>query len=119
MIAVYRIGRCEPHQVHRIYSWRFGIENGYGQMHKVRARTTSRHPELRLPFVGLALLILNCYMALRQVWLTNRRYGRRVYKVWLTLQRLARMFVRVIEQLLRTTLVHQVAHRKIEPHSIS
>lgn len=117
--AVYRIGQCEPHQVHQLYSWRFGIESGYRQMHQVRARTTSRHPGLRLLLVGLALLILNCYMALRQVWLTMRRYGHRVYMVWLTLQRLARMFVRVIEQLLGTTPMHQVAHTKIELHPIS
>ena len=117
--AVYRIGRCEPHQVHELYSWRFGIESGYRQMHQVRARTTSRHPGLRLLLVGLALLILNCYMALRQVWLTMRQYGHRVYKVWLTLQRLARLFVRVIEQLLGTTPMQQVAHSKIELHPIS
>jgi hypothetical protein len=117
--AVYGIGRCEPHQVHHLYRWRFGIESGYRQMHQVRARTTSRHPGLRLLFVGLALLILNCYMALRQVWLTMRQYGRRVYKVWLTLQRLARMFVRVIEQLLGTKPIHQVAHSQIELHPIS
>jgi hypothetical protein len=117
--AVYRIGRCEPHQIHALYSWRFGIESGYRQMHQVRARTTSRHPGLRLLFVGLALLILNCYMALRQVWLTMRQYGQRVYKVWLTLQRLARMFVRVIEHLLGITPMHQVAYSKIELHPIS
>jgi putative transposase len=117
--AVYRIGRCEPHQIHALYSWRFGIESGYRQMHQVRARTTSRHPGLRLLFVGLALLILNCYMALRQVWLTMRQYGQRVYKVWLTLQRLARMFVRVIEHLLGITPMRQVAYSKIELHPIS
>jgi len=117
--AVYRIGRCEPHQIHALYSWRFGIESGYRQMHQVRARTTSRRPGLRLLFVGLALLILNCYMALRQVWLTMRQYGQRVYKVWLTLQRLARMFVRVIEHLLGITPMHQVAYSKIELHPIS
>ena len=117
--AVYRIGQCEPHQVHQLYSWRFGIESGYRQMHQVRARTTSRHPGLRLLLVGLALLILNCYMALRQVWLTMRQYGGRVYKVWLTIQRLARLCVRVIEHLLGTTPMHQVAHSKIELHPIS
>ena len=117
--AVYGIGRCEPHQVHQLYSWRFGIESGYRQMHQVRARTTSRHPGLRLLFVGLALLILNAYMAFRQVWLMMRQYGHRIYKVWLTLQHLARMFVRVIEQLLGTTPMHQVAHSEIELHPIS
>ena len=117
--AVYAIGQCEPYQVHQLYSWRFGIESGYRQMHQVRARTTSRHPGLRLLFIGLALFILNCYMALRQVWLTMRQYGQRVYKVWLTVQRLARMFVRTIEQLLGATLIHQVAHTQFDLYPIS
>lgn len=117
--AVYTIGQCEPHQVHQLYSWRFGIESGYRQMHQVRARTTSRHPGLRLLFVGLALFILNCYMAFRQVWLTMRQYGQRTSKVWLTIQRLARMFVRAIEHLLGTTLIHQVAYSKIDLYPIS
>jgi putative transposase len=117
--AVYGLGHREPHQIHQLYRWRFGIESGYRQMHQVRARTTSRHPGLRLLLVGLALLLLNCYMALRQVWLTTRQYGRRVYKIWLTLQRLARLLVRVIEHLLGTTPVHQVAFSKIELDPIS
>ena len=117
--AVYGIGQCEPHQAHQLYSWRFGIASGYRQMHQVRARTTSRHPGLRLLFIGLALLMLNCYMALRQVWLTMRQYGHRVYKVWLTLQRLARMFVRLVEQLLGPTSLQQVASSNIELHPIS
>jgi len=119
LYAVYHIGRREPHQIHMLYSWRFGIESGYRQMHQVRAHTTSRHPGLRLLLVGLALLILNAYMALRQVWLTMRQYGQRVYKVWLTLQRLARLLVRVIEQLLGTTSLQQVAFSKIELYPIS
>jgi hypothetical protein len=69
--------------------------------------------------VGLALLILNAYTALRQIWLTMRQYGHRVYKIWLTLQRLARLLVRVIGQLLGTTSLQQVAFSKIELHPIS
>lgn len=117
--AVYGLGVCEPHQVHDLYSWRFGIESGYRQMHQVRARTTSRHPGLRLLLVGLALLILNCYMALRQVWLSMRQYGGRVSKVWLTLQRLARLFGRLIEQLLGSISIYQVARSKIDLYPIS
>ena len=117
--AIYGIGQCEPHQVHQLYSWRFGIESGYRQIHQVRARTTSRHPGLRLLLMGLALFILNCYMALRQVWLMMRCYGHRVYKVWLTLQRLARMLTRIIEQLRGTTPMHQVAFSTINLYPIS
>lgn len=117
--AVYGIGQREPHQIHQLYSWRFGIESGYRQTHQVRARTTSRHPGLRLLLIGLALFILNAYLALRQVWMTRRDYGNRVYKVWLTLQRLARLFIRIIERLLGTTPMHQVAFTKIKLDPIS
>ena len=117
--AVYAIGSCEPHQIHQPYGWRFGIESGYCQMHQVRARTTSRHPGLRLLFIGLALFILNCYMAFRQVWLTMRHYGQRIAKVWLTLHRLARMFVRAIEHILGIAPLYQVAHSKIVLYPIS
>lgn len=48
-----------------------------------------------------------------------RQYGQRVYKVWLTLQRLTRLLVRVIEHLLGTTSVHQVAFIEIELDPIS
>jgi len=90
-------------------------------VHQVRARTTSRHPGLRLLLVGLALLNLNAHMALRQVWLTVRHAerGHRVYRVWLTLHRLARLLVQVIEHLLGITFIYQVALTKIELHPIS
>lgn len=45
--AVYGLRHREPHQIHQRYSWRFGIESDYRQMHQVRARTTSRYPGLR------------------------------------------------------------------------
>jgi hypothetical protein len=52
--AVNGLGRREPHQIHQLYGWRFGIESGYRPLHPVRAQTTSRHPGLRSLFIGLA-----------------------------------------------------------------
>jgi IS4 transposase len=48
-----------------LYRQRFGIETSYRQMNQVRARTTSRNPTLRLLLVGLAFILVNLYVALR------------------------------------------------------
>lgn len=71
-----------------VFQWyrrRFGIESSYRQMHQVRARTTSRHPGLRLLLIGLALILVNLYLRLRahvaecparaRAWLSLRRVG--------------------------------------------
>lgn len=74
----------------------------------MRARTTSRNPALRLLLVGLALLIVNLYVTLRQCWLTLSRYGQRRRWVELTLLRLTQLWLRHLEQLLGVTEVLQV-----------
>lgn len=56
-----------PHQVFEWYRRRFGIESTYRQLNHVRARTTSRSPALRLLLVGLALILVNLHIALRQL----------------------------------------------------
>lgn len=97
--AVYNVDRIPPHQIFDLYRRRFGIESSYRQMNEVRARTTSTSPALRLLLVGLALIILNVYISLRNVWRTCRWYGSRVRYIWLTLKRLMLMLLRTIERL--------------------
>ena len=106
-------------QIHELYRRRFGIESGYRQMHQVRARTASRNPALRLLFVGLALLILNVDIALRQVWLTVRHFGSRTRRTWLTLQRLSFLLARLIEQRLGVSGIEQVACSQISVEGFS
>ncbi len=106
--ALYGLGAIPPHQIFELYRRRFGIESGYRQLHQVRARTTSRNPALRLLLVGLALLIVNLYVTLRQCCLTLSRYGRRSRWVELTLLRLSQLWLRHLEQLLGVTEVVQV-----------
>jgi len=55
-----------PRQIFQWYRRRFGIESTYRLMNRVRARTTSRSPVLRLLLVGLALVLVNLYVALRR-----------------------------------------------------
>ena len=55
-----------PRQIYQWYRRRFGIETTYRLMNRVRARTSSRSPALRLLFVGLALILVQFYVALRR-----------------------------------------------------
>lgn len=93
-------GLSPVRRVHRFYAHRFGIETGYRQLHLARIRTTSRNPVLRLLLVGLAVLLVNIYLTLRQAWLTTRRYGSRLRYLKLTFKRLLHLLTRVIERLL-------------------
>ena len=100
----YAVGRLpksvEPHQVFEMYRQRFGIEASYRQMNQVRTRTASRNPVLRLLFVGLAFILFNLYIALRQqvaICLKNPLVP--VSKSWLTLRRLVRMLAHAVEKL--------------------
>lgn len=113
--AVYGVDQVPEQQLHELYRRRFGIESGYRQMHQVRARTASRNPVLRLLLIGLAVLIVNAYLALRQVWLTVQRYGSRTRRRWLTLHRLAGWLLRLLYQLLGVAAIEQVAHSRFDP----
>jgi len=57
-------------KVYQRYRRRFGIECSFRQLRQVRVPTTSRNPALRFFLLGLALLLVNVWVALR--WLTSR-----------------------------------------------
>lgn len=87
-----------PQGVFELYRQRFGIETSYRQLHQVRARTSSRNATVRLLFVGLALLLINLYVALRAAVRTCAVAGDRCHRTWLSLRRLAFLLARVIEK---------------------
>ena len=100
----YAVGRLpksvEPHQVFEMYRQRFGIEASYRQMNQVRTRTASRNPVIRLLFVGLAFLLFNLYIAMRQhVAISLKNPVAPMSKSWLTLRRLVRMIIQAVEKL--------------------
>ena len=100
----YAVGRLAksmaPHQVFEMYRQRFGIEASYRQMNQVRARTTSRNPVLRLLLVGLAFVIFNLYIAIRQhIAIRLKDPSVPVAKSWLTLRRLVHMLSHAVEKL--------------------
>jgi hypothetical protein len=89
-----------PAQVFELYRQRFGIESSYRQMNQVRARTSTRNPVIRLLLVGLAFVIFNLYITLRQNLSSALKQPLKSPKrFWLSLRRLALMLARAIERL--------------------
>jgi hypothetical protein len=67
-----------PDAVFTTYRLRFGIETSYRQMHGGRIRTTTRRPEVRLLYVGIALVLRNLWVWLHYTILSMPRRGGRV-----------------------------------------
>lgn len=97
-----------PAQVFELYRQRFGIESSYRQMNQVRARTSTRNPVIRLLLVGLAFVLFNLYITLRQTLFSALKYPLQSPKhLWLSLCRLALLLGRAIERLWSITNVLQ------------
>lgn len=88
-----------PHAVFEWYRQRFGIESPFRQMHRVRARTSSRSGTLRFLLVGLALIVVNLYVQLRLLTAPTRSGLLRNRRYWLSLPRLACLITHAIETL--------------------
>lgn len=89
--------RTAAYAVFQLYRQRFGIETSYRQMNQVRARTSSRSASWRFLLVGLALLLVNLYVALRQGWATRCGSPTHPAAHALTLGRLARVFAQALQ----------------------
>jgi hypothetical protein len=97
-----------PAQVFELYRQRFGIESSYRQMNQVRARTSTRNPVIRLLLVGLAFVLFNLYITLRQNLSSALKRPLTLPKrFWLSLRRLAFLLGRAIERLWGITEVLQ------------
>jgi len=97
-----------PAQVFELYRQRFGIESSYRQMNQVRARTSTRNPVIRLLLVGLAFVLFNLYISLRQNLSSALKQPLKLPKrFWLSLRRLALLLSRAIERIWGTTEVIQ------------
>src|SRR3990172_987996 len=88
----------------RVFEWyrrRFGIETSYRQMHHLRARTTSRNPAWRLLLVGLAFILVNLYITLRQAFVIGASADHNVAtNLPVSLERMATAFRQASELLL-------------------
>ena len=98
-----------PAQVFELYRQRFGIETSYRQMNQVRARTSTRNPTIRLLLVGLAFVLFNLYITLRQNLSSALKQPLKSPKrFWLSLRRVAFLLGRAIERLWGITEVLQL-----------
>jgi putative transposase len=96
--------------VREAYRQRFGIESSYRQLNQARVRTSSRSPQLRLLYVGLALVLRNLYVRLHWEVLAYPRRGYRVVDLnQLPLKALLNWLAAVVEELLGITTERQAA----------
>jgi putative transposase len=84
--------------VRETYRLRFGIESSYRQLNQARGRTSTRRPELRLLYVGIALVLRNEWVWLHfEVLSTPRRGGQAIRLERLRLRELLHWLIEVIE----------------------
>jgi Transposase DDE domain len=96
--ACWGLDRASYAWVRETYRSRFGIESSYRQMNQGRGRTSTRRPELRLLFVGIALVLRNEWVWLHfEVLSTPRRGGRLIRQERLRLRTLLSWIREVIE----------------------
>jgi putative transposase len=89
--------------VRETYRTRFGIESSYRQMNQARGRTSTRRPELRLLYAGLALVLRNEWVWLHFVVLSAPRRGGRLIRLErLRLRALQHWLIQVIEAVFGT-----------------
>lgn len=99
--VTYRV-RTNPLQIFQFYRRRFGIESSYRQMNRVRARTSSTNPALHLLYVGVAFLLINLWVHLKQRYACDvHRDGRRLNPRRLTLLRMMHLLIHAIEERLK------------------
>jgi hypothetical protein len=85
--------------VRETYRSRFGIESSYRQMDQARGRTSTRRPELRSLYAGIALVLRNEWVWLHfEVLSTPRRGGRAIRLERLRLRELLHWLIQVIEE---------------------
>lgn len=100
--VTYRV-RTHPLRIFQFYRRRFGIESSYRQMNRVRVRTSSTDPALRLLYVGVAFLILNLWVVLkRRMACDVHHHGKRYNHRGFTIFRMCRFLIRAIEHRLGT-----------------
>jgi hypothetical protein len=85
-------------------------------MNRVRARTTSTNPALRLVLVGLAFLLINLWVHFKQLYACDcHRAGRRLNPRRLTLLRMMHLLIRAIETDLKPLTQLQVPIHEVAP----
>jgi putative transposase len=89
--------------VRETYRTRFGIESSYRQMNQARGRTSTRRPELRLLYAGIAPVLRNEWVWLHFAVLSTPRRGGRLIRLErlrlrLRLRAMLHWLIQVIEE---------------------
>jgi len=79
--AYWGLEPSSPAWVRQTYRERFGIETSYRQLHQARIRTSTREPQVRLLYVGVALVLRNVWVYLHYAVLSSPRRGNRVIRL--------------------------------------
>lgn len=74
-----------PRTCYETYRKRFGIESSYRMMNAVRARTSSRSPELRLLYIAISLILQNAWVYINWSYMREPKQGVQEAKEGLTL----------------------------------
>jgi len=104
-----------PQICYEKYRKRFGIETSYRIMNSVRARTTSRSPELRLLYVAIYLILQNAWVYINWSYMRERKQGVQEAKERLTLDSFINLIIEGIKDYLGVVRkVFTVNHAKID-----
>lgn len=88
-----------PHQIHRHYRERFGIETSYRLKNHCRIRSTTKQPVLRLFFIALAFLLVNLWVYLLWSYISvTQRGGRRVLTQYFRLKTMLEFLSHAVER---------------------
>ncbi len=97
MYALIRV-EAPLRRVRETYRCRFGIDTKYRCMEQVRARTTSKNPAFRFFLMGLALVLVNVWIALQWTYCRLRGSGpRRIARGLFTLAQMALFLIHAVE----------------------
>lgn len=85
--------------IHQDYRKRFGIESSYRLKNICRIRTNNKNPILRLLFVGISFLLVNIWVNLLWLRISQKRIGGRlIYRTLFTLKQMLTFLRQAVER---------------------
>ena len=88
--------------LHEEYRQRFGIESSYRLKNICRIKTTTKNPTLRLLYVGLSFFLVNIWVNL--LWLKisqPRKGGRLIYRELFTLKQMLNFLSQAVDRIFK------------------
>lgn len=85
--------------IHQDYRKRFGIESSYRLKNICRIRTNNKNPILRLLFVGISFILVNIWVNLLWLKISQRRRGSRlIYRKLFGLKQMLKFLCQAVER---------------------